>query len=117
MPNFMQETRKIDSAVLAVEPEPTDARIHGSEFIGSFRKLKLPGNQKYVFLAKLDEVTTTPNSSGCGLPKGVLDRKIPQITKKYNFLVQSLKKSHPIQVSLVNQHINRGQDQIILKKK
>ena len=49
MPNFMQETRKKYSAVLAAEPEPTHARTHGrthgSEFIGSFRKLKLPGNQ------------------------------------------------------------------------
>ena len=45
MPNFMQETRKKYSTVLAAEPERTHARTHGSEFIGSFRKLKLPGNQ------------------------------------------------------------------------
>ena len=41
MPNFMQETRKNYSAVLAAEPE----RTHGREFIGSFRSLT-PGNQK-----------------------------------------------------------------------
>ena len=40
----MQETWKNYSAVLAAEPERTDARTDGSEFIGSFRSLT-PGNQ------------------------------------------------------------------------
>ena len=41
----MKKIRKKYSTVLAVEPERTDGRTHRSEFIGSFRKLKLPGNQ------------------------------------------------------------------------
>ena len=48
-PTSCKKTEKNYSAVLAAEPERTHARTHrrthGSEFIGSFRKLKLPGNQ------------------------------------------------------------------------
>ena len=39
----MQETRKNYSAVLAAEPERTDARTDGGEFKGSFQSLKDSG--------------------------------------------------------------------------